>query len=63
MTRIALLAGLATTIALSLGTVSAQAYEHRRGPAVVRPAIVAPAYNSYHNPRQHRRHHWYRFWR
>ena len=65
MTRIALIAGLVGSIALSLGAVSANAAVYRTGHAVHagRPSIVETVRHSRYIAPRHHRHHWYRFWR
>lgn len=71
MTRIAIIAGLASTVAIALGSVPASAATYRPmghvgAPVAVqaaRPIIVEPAHfrGHYVRPRHHR--HGYRFWR
>ena len=69
MTRIALIAGLAGTVALALSAFSAEAAYRPTGPASVHAgnaSIVQQARFTRNHQRHYQRHHrphWYRFWR
>lgn len=62
MTRLALIAGLAGTIALSLGSMSANAaVVHVGKPGIHKPSMTEKVHYRWY--RFHRHHHHYRYWR